>query len=79
MTNLPKFTVLYNITNMSKWIGTGREFFDTKENAQTIFDIRTNYGYCCTLRPFDIDSDLFHLGAVHRPNLKINIVHSLKS
>lgn len=72
MKDLPQYTVLYNIHNMSRWIGTGREFFDTKESAENVFNIRTNHGDCCTLRPFHLKSDLRYLGAVHQDKIKLD-------
>lgn len=69
----PKWTVHYNIANEgSPWVGTGWEFFDNKrlaENRHLELSLKYNgltRRYSPTIRPFHEETDIFHLGAVHR-------------
>ena len=64
-TNLPSWTVYYNIVSDSKWVGTGWEFFNIKEYAYDCFESHNASGNCATLRPFH-KNDIPHLGAAHR-------------
>jgi hypothetical protein len=61
----PKWTVLYNIVNGTKWVGTGWEFFDTEDDAATAYKQKISEGHCPTKRPFH-KNDNVHLGAAHR-------------
>lgn len=60
----PKWTVFYTITSEenSYWVGTGWEFFDNEEDAQTCFDRHVHIGNCPTKRPFYYSADCQHLG-----------------
>jgi len=71
--NKPSWTVLYNIvTPGSPWIGTGWEFFDDKEAAQSCYNHQIKIGNCPTMRPYyagykdSKEFDYWHLGAAHR-------------
>lgn len=65
MENRPSYTLVYNIVNASKWVGTGWEFFDTEEDAEARYEELNKQGHCCTLRPYH-NTDSIHLGAAHR-------------
>lgn len=62
----PRLTLVYNIVNDSKWIGTGWEFFDSEQFADDRKSELSSMGHCCTLRPYHHKTDEKHLGAAHR-------------
>jgi hypothetical protein len=72
----PRWTIVYNtISAGSRWVGTGREFLDSEEDAMKRYaaipsggDVAgPNYSgpVCATKRPFH-ETDIPHLGAAHR-------------
>lgn len=63
----PTWTVYYNIVSpeCDKWVGTGYEFFDTKEQAEAAQKRLTLLGNVVGVRPF-YKNDEPHLGAAHR-------------
>ncbi len=64
---MPRWTVLYNMTNpRSDFIGTAWEFFSDKATAYERYEELQTTWYCATIRPFHKETDLKHMGAVHR-------------
>lgn len=62
----PKWTVLYNIvSDGSRWIGTGWEFFDDEHVAHHRFEELSRAGNYPTRRPYFAEVDRVHLGAGH--------------
>lgn len=62
----PMWTVLYNIANGTRYVGTGWEFFDTREEAAACYKRQQDAGNYPTMRPFYETVDVPHMGAVHR-------------
>lgn len=71
----PKWTIAYNtISSGSPWVGTGREFFGSEEDALKRYSaipsgsdvVGPNYSgpVCATKRPFH-ETDIPYLGATH--------------
>jgi hypothetical protein len=70
----PEWTVCYNIVSpeSSEWVGTGWEFFDSKEDADRATARLTALGNVCTRRPFH-KVDRKYLGAAHRYEYSENL------
>lgn len=68
----PNWTVHYNIVSpeskVSKWVGTGWEFFDTEDEALKAYQRHILLGNVPGKRPFHNGVDRQHLGAAHRQN-----------